>query len=146
VESEVIPSDLESHYDDCCSRLKSPDRTIFTQHLFSSITNFSSVYILFDALDECSDKALEEISALIHRLKDRKEVHVFCTSRPHINVKDALNTHGVHLMYAHDDDVRNYLSIRLEKEWRHNPRFRKQIIDILTQAAKGKSGPSIRIC
>jgi Ankyrin repeats (3 copies)/Ankyrin repeats (many copies) len=142
VQSKVIPSDLESHYNDCCSLSKSPDGAIFSQSLFSSIANFSSVYILFDALDECSDKTFNEISALIRRLKDTKELHVFCTSRPHIDFKDALHTHDVHLIQAHDDDVKNYLSIRVKREWRHNPRFQDQIIDKLAQATQGKFGPT----
>lgn len=98
---------------------------------------------MFDALDECSDKAFKDISALIRRLQDTKGAKIFCTSRLHINVKDALRIQDVHWIKAHDDDVRNYLSIRVGKEWRHSKRFLEQIVDKLTQAAKGKSVPII---
>jgi hypothetical protein len=141
--SDLIPHKLEASYDDCCSRLKNPDRAIFTGQLFSTATTFSSVYIMLDALDECTSETLTDIIPLIHQFKDAG-IKVFCTSRPHLHLQSRLETPSIiHSIHAHDEDVRNYLSMRLNKEWRHDERFRELIIERL---AKGAEGKSVALC
>ena len=136
--SDLIPRDLEASYDDYYSHFKTPDSAIFRRQLLSITTTFSSVYITLDALDECSSEALNDIFTLIHNFKD-SGIKIFCTSRPHLNLQERLDTPIIHSIGAHDEDVRNYLLVRLNKEWRHNKRFREPIIDRLTRDAKGKS-------
>lgn len=134
---DLIPRDLESVYDECLSRLKSPEKSIFVRQLLSTAANFSSVYILLDALDECSSATLEDTITLIHRFKDTR-IKVFCTFRPNlINLGDRFNV-PIHSIGAHDEDVRNYLSARLNREWHYNKGLVEQIIDRLTKGAKGK--------
>ena len=90
--SNLIPRDLESVYDDCTSRNKHPDMSIFTRQLLSISATLSSVYIMLDALDECSSEILDDIVALIHQIKNSR-VKIFCTSRPHItDLEDRLRT------------------------------------------------------
>ena len=85
-----------------------------------------------------ADETLNDIITLIRLLKN-SGVKVFCTSRPHLmNLNEQLNTSSI-LIDAHDEDVQNYLTVRLNKEWRHDPRFRDQIIERLAAGAKGKS-------
>ena len=92
---------------------------------------------MLDALDECGSETLNDIIALI-RLFKNSGIKVFCTSRPHLmNLNEQLDT-SIILIDAHDEDVRNYLTIRLNKEWRHDQCFREQIIDRLAEGAKGK--------
>ena len=64
---------------------------------------------------------------------------VFCTFRPNlINVGDQVDVSMVYSIHAHDEDIRNYLSIRLEEEWIHDECFIPQIVDQLAEGAKGK--------
>jgi len=99
---------------------------------------FSSVYIILDALDECSIRTLEELIVLIRKLKDHG-VKVFCTFRPNlIDLGKCLNIPTIQSIRAHDEDIRNYLSIRLNKEWRHAKSLREQVMDPLVKGAHGK--------
>lgn len=102
---------------------------------------FSSVYVMLDALDECNSETLEDTISLIHQF-EKFGIKVFCTFRPIIDFQGVrrLEAQTIHSIEAHDKDVRNYLSIRLNKEWRHsNKRFLPKIIDQLAEGAKGKS-------
>jgi len=56
---DMIPPNLEAIYDDCCSRLKSPEKALFIRPLLSAAGKFSSVYIMLDALDECTSGTLK---------------------------------------------------------------------------------------
>lgn len=81
---------------------------------------------MFDALDECSSGTLANVVALIRGFKD--SVQLFYTSRPNLtNLGYQLDT-STTLVNAHDEDVRNYLTVRLNKEWRHHACFRESII------------------
>ena len=100
---------------------------------------------MLDALDECGSESLDDIIALI-RLFKNSGVKVFCTSRPYLmNLREQLDTSIIVPIDAHDEDVRNYLTIRLNKEWRHAQCFLKQIIDRLAEGAKGKSVAVLRV-
>jgi hypothetical protein len=135
--SKLIPPDLKSAYDNFTAHHKYPDISIFTRQLLSISATLSSVYIILDALDECSSETLNDILSLVHQFKNYG-VRVFCTSRPHItNLRDKLETPTI-LINANNEDIRNYLTIRVNKGWRHDKRFQGTIIDKLTQGAKGK--------
>ena len=101
--------------------------------------SLASVHILLDALDECTSRTLEDVIALIHQLKD-PNVKWFCTFRPILNdLGERLNILIIHSIDAHDEDLRNYLSIRLNKEWRHAKILRERDIEPLVKDAHGKS-------
>ena len=106
--------------------------------MFSTAANFASVHILLDALDECSSRTLEYLIVLIRTLKDHG-VKVFCTFRPILNdLGERLNILAIHSIDAHDEDLRNYLSIRLNKEWRHAKSLQEKVMDPLVKGAHGK--------
>lgn len=132
---DLVPRDLEGVYDECRSRLKDLDKAIFVRQLLSTAAAFSSVYIILDALDECTSGTLEEIIGLLRQFKDRG-IKVLCTFRPFLNLRVGLDV-SVHSIGAHDEDVRNYLSIRLNKAWPHNKCLRNKIIDRLAEGANG---------
>lgn len=140
---DSIPPELEGVYDDCCSHKKqAPDTAYFTRQLLSTAANFLSVYIILDALDECTSGTFEDTINLIRQFKD-SGIKVFCTFRPIlINLGNRLDISTIHSIGAHDEDIRNYLSIRLSKDWRHDKCFLEKIIDRLTEGAKGKLVPS----
>ena len=93
---------------------------------------------MLDALDECKSETLEDTISLIYKLKDHG-VRVFCTFRPNlINLGERLHIADIQSIDAHDEDVRNYLSKRLNKEWRHDKSLEKEVIDPLVKGACGK--------
>lgn len=135
---DLVSRELETVYDESCSRLKSPPKEWLISQLLSVAAKFSIVFIMLDALDECSNETLEDAITLVHRFKD-SGIKVFCTFRPiFINLGDRLGVSDIYTISAHDEDVKNYLSIRLNKEWRHNKGFISQIIDRLVVDAEGK--------
>lgn len=140
---DTIPRDIEDRYNDCRSRSTHPDESYFVRQLLSSVSAFSSVHIMLDALDECTDKTLDYMITLIRQFKDFG-IKVFCTSRDIINLGDRLDVRPISIG-AHDTDIRNYLSTRLNKEWQHDMRFLEEIIDGLTEYAKGKSVPFVSL-
>lgn len=134
---DLVPPELGEVYDSCCSEFKDPEKVVLSSQLLSATAKFSNVFIMLDALDECSNQTLKEVIDLIRRFKD-SGIKVFCTFRPFINIEDRLGV-PIHLIDAHDDDVRNYLSIRLNNEWCYDKCFLERIINRLTEDAKGKS-------
>ena len=118
-----VPFSLETVYDDCHSHSRTPDRVVLVQQLLSVAAAFSSVYVMLDALDESSRGTLEDTITLINQFKN-SGIKVFCTFRPILDaLGDRLGVPIIHSISAYDADVRNYLSIRLNKEWRHNKQF-----------------------
>jgi hypothetical protein len=137
--SEFLPRELESAYDEWLSCSKVPDKALWINLIFSVSASCGSVYVVLDALDECSPECLEEVTTLV-RLSKESRIKVLCTSRPHLmNLNVQLDTPTIAPIIARDEDVTNYLCIRLKKEWRYAPRFREQIINRLTRGAEGKS-------
>jgi len=135
---DLISRELENVYDDCCSRSKRPDKEFLISQLLSTATRFSSVFFIFDALDECSKETLESMITLICEFKD-SAIKMFCTFRPvFTNLANRLGVSDIYTISAQEEDVRNYLSRRLNKEWRHNKQFIPTIVDRLAQGAEGK--------
>ena len=111
---------------------------VFVRQLLSTAAGFSLIYILLDALDECTSGTLDDTINLIRQFKD-SGIKVFCTCRPIlINLGDRLGVSTIHSISAHDEDIKNYLSIRSNKEWRHDKRFLERIMNQLAECAEGK--------
>jgi hypothetical protein len=109
---------------------------VLTQKVRRSI--FSLIYIMLDALDECASKTLEDTIGFICRIKDLG-IKIFCTFRPIlINLGERLSVQTIHSIDAHEEDIRNYLSLRLNNEWLHDKCVLEQIIDRLAEGAKRK--------
>src|SRR5579859_4355000 len=70
-----IPSELKS-------QSRTPDTWTFVRYFISATAYFDRVYVLLDALDECTPENLSAAISLIRRLMD-VGVKVFCTGRPY---------------------------------------------------------------
>ena len=74
----LVPSDLESIYNEYKHRNATPDTEVLIQTMYSAISRLSSVFILFDAPDECYNEYHDEIIAFIKHLKgDQSENYVY---------------------------------------------------------------------
>jgi hypothetical protein len=115
----------------CVIKSKDPGRTpaFFMAQLLSTAAKFSSVYIMPDALDECTSETLKEIVDFILQFRD-SGIKLFCTFRPvlSVNLGERLGISSIHAIGAHDEDIRDYLTIRLNKKWHHDKCFLGKIV------------------
>ena len=114
--------------------------------LHSEITRLSEVFILVDAMDECSanDYTREELLTTLQRLLKLPNVRLMITSRP---VASYIESHLQGTAYleirAADEDLRKYIENRIPKERRLIPyvrgddAFRAFIIDTIIAKAQG---------
>ena len=142
------PTELISLYDACEGGSRQPDIDNLVQILGKMIDDAGDVYIIIDALDECSDvhKLLQIIGQI--RAWQQPNLHILLTSRRHKETEDRLEiltqTEGrVTIENALvDADISVYVRERLQndtllKRWRNNPYVREEIRYALTEKADG---------
>ena len=120
-----------------------PEYLEYSQLFQSVAASFSKIYVVIDALDEC-DEHNKTRGSLIRDIKSSMQnVHLLCTSRPHVH--DIRNTFpdALHVdIRANDDDMRKYLEAQTEKEdqlqkhFRKDPNLRTSIIETIMQKAQ----------
>jgi hypothetical protein len=112
----------------------------FEESLQIEIRSYSKVFVIVDALDECTDDATR--TALLATLKDLP-VNLFVTSRYSLTIEEKFD--GVKRLdiRAHDNDVRRYVEKRISREdrlSRHvkaDPSLQDDIINKVVDSAKG---------
>src|SRR5438046_8589008 len=101
----LVPRELEALYDESRARSTTPDASALQRHLISAIPAFASVFIMFDALDECSNHNFEEVAGLILQL-EKGGAKICCTSRINTwEVRLGLGLPAMVEIKAYDDDV-----------------------------------------
>lgn len=116
-------------YVQCRNGVQQPTSDALLKALKSMIECLKHVYVIVDALDECSDQA--DLLSLIKEIINWKldNLHVFATSRRERYIEDTLGQ----LVSAQigfdndvvDGDIRIYLSTKLGMD----PRFNKWIVE-----------------
>ena len=117
-----------------------------------SVHGQGKIYIILDALDECSNKSgmptsREKVLDLLKDLISLRlpHVHICVTSRPEVDIQTALDHLASHRVSLHEEDgqkrdIIDYLKSVVESDprmgmWREEDR--QLVIDILTQKADG---------
>ena len=115
------------------------DRIWFTRTIvFRRRKFFFSLRYTGCALTNVLAKPFTKQSIFIRQFKDAG-IKIFCTFPPIlINLYDSLGISTIHSISAYDEDIKNYLSVRLNREWRHDKRFLGKVIGRLIEDAKGK--------
>lgn len=104
----------------------------------SSLTPFSRIYTILDGLDECTLEQFNNIVSLLNILRS-SSVSIFCTSRPHSLERNAkLEPCEVIEIKARGDDIENYVSQRLDNDWKHSKELKPKVVEKLVNAAEGK--------
>ena len=134
-----IPHEIEDLYDEYCRRSMTPDVTVLKRHLIFLFSRLSSSFVLFDALDVVAAENVPDMMALITEIS-KTGVKVFCTSNT-TNIKSQLGEPEALEIRADDDDIVNYLNLRLNKEWEYDDEFKQEILDHIVEKASGKSPP-----
>ena len=108
------------------------------------LKGFDDVYILLDALDECTDRA--DLLRFIEQLVDWKisGLHVLATSRKENDINTCLGSLMIYQLCIQDDCVDADIRIHVMKKLSDDPKLRKwpikvqnEIEDALMKGAKG---------
>jgi hypothetical protein len=96
----------------------------------------NSIFIAFDALDECSN--IDSVIDLISELKN-SAVRFLCMSRSSLTeLPNRLNTSARLTIEAEEQDIRNYVHTILQEKRKYADSLRVKIADRLAIDAKGK--------
>ena len=114
--ADDIPSDLESHYD--ASKTETPPGpSDFDKLLEEYRNNFTFVYVVFDAFDECSDENQKDMLALFERL-EKSGYKLLISGRPQTPGKlqsQLTKPHTLELR-ANLSDLQRYVNKRMRDE------------------------------
>lgn len=111
-----IPEELECLYDECTRADKKPDQSTLTQLLASVSQKFSTVYMIFDALDECSDSHQKDMSGLFAQLQQSSH-RLLISFRSHLNkLGSTLFDIRIFQISANESDLKQYVTSRLEEK------------------------------
>ena len=110
-----IPSDIRTGFQEG----RRPLLGDLVRMLRIAIASLHQVYICVDALDECLPKDLPELlGSLRDIVRESPGVRIFLTGRPHVNeAVQRYFTKAVAMPVSpNEDDIRNYLEMRLDRD------------------------------
>jgi hypothetical protein len=124
-------TELEKAYDSQGGRR--PDLTLLLSLLksYSHVRN-GSTYVVFDALDECDESYQNDILTLFASLQ-KSHYKLLISTRPHLqNFSERLTNAKSITIYAHQNDLQNYILHRLTSE-RSNPKLKAKCLELADQ-------------
>ena len=91
-----MPKVLADLYSLCGSGYQQPSPDDLHNVLQMILGGFDSVYIILDALDECSerDKVLDWVQTVILHNKENYRLHLITTSRPEKGISEKFNSYN----------------------------------------------------
>lgn len=135
---DQLHSDIESLYKE---NMKITPDDLLIKALFPISRKFSKVFLIFDALDECTNiKQRKELLEMLHKMAGN-HINVFFTSRYTRDIDDSLHYSPKIEISANDDDINSYINQKIDD----NPRAcsmisklqcRDRIVSELTACAK----------
>ena len=134
---DEIPPELRSLYDDCIRKNSRLDASDLTRLLLLCSRKFSTLFAVFDALDECDDGHRLEILTFLTLL--RKSGHrILISSRPHLRqqLQDELSDTSTLEISADEQDLRNYIITRLDQKGNKNVDLERKCLG-LTKNVQG---------
>jgi hypothetical protein len=105
-------------------------------------TAFSKVFIVIDALDECTERDNTRRS-IIDAIRSLKEAHIMVTSRTLPQIELICKEWPQVEITAKDQDILQYLEAHIEDEGelvnvvQENPEIRKMVITTIAQKSQG---------
>lgn len=139
----MLSGDIESLYNHHSGLRTRPSLREYTGLLQSHIDRFSNVFIVVDALDECSehdgvrDTFLAQLRSLL------PNVRLLVTSRHIASLDQAFDASTRLEIRANDEDVATYLQLRIEEQAllrshiKADPNLKDTIIDTIIDKANG---------
>lgn len=141
----TLSDDITGLYHKHTPKGSQPTTEELSNLLHSEITHLSEVFILVDAMDECSVKndTRDKLLTTLQRLLEMPNVRLMITSRPVASIEAYLQGMAYLEIRAADEDIRKYVENRIPKERRLIPyvrgddAFRISIIDTIIAKAQG---------
>ena len=138
----AIPRDIVSICKDHIHKKTRPSLAEYSRLLQSQVQRFSEVYIIIDALDECTEvyginNFLPEIRKLL------PNIHLLVTSRFVSNIEREFAEASRLEIRANETDIRDYIEARIAAQpqmMRHieaDPTLRNALLDTIIQKADG---------
>jgi hypothetical protein len=156
--SVMIPRGLEALFSSCGRGQRKPSLHAILDVIRQTMQDFTQVYIVFDALDECTQRSeLLDILETVARWQ-LPNLHLLVTSRKERDIEKALETyvdeeHTVCLeSHLVDEDIQRYVRQRLSNDrslvkWEMNTVVREEIEVALMRGARGMYAyPPLRLC
>jgi hypothetical protein len=145
-----ISDDINTLYQDRIKKQTRPSLADYSRLLQSEIRNFSRVFIVIDALDECSENDGIREGFLGEVRKLLPNICLLVTSRPIANLEHEFEN-ATHLeIHASDEDIKRYLEAQIERQpqlARHikaDPTLRDAILNNIIKKANGMYVPVTR--
>ena len=135
-----LPTKLESAYDEG----KLLDMNSIVEMFLESAQQFSKVFVVLDALDECNIREREILMPYLQRLL-QSGIRICVTARPEAQCKLTSNQIRSLEISAHDHDIENFLAQRLmQVESAVDDQSKEAIISTVVAGAKGMYGFFVR--
>jgi hypothetical protein len=144
-----LSTDVKDLYDDCVNRGTRPPLSEVSKVLQSEITKYTKVFIVLDALDECSESDGTRQIFLTEMRKLIPNISLLVTSRDITSIELEFQTAARLEIRANDEDIRSYLKSRIEGQpqlARHiekDPTLRGEILDTIVEKANGMYVPIV---
>ena len=121
-----------------------PSDEQFQNALRDILDGFPQVYIMIDALDECTDreKTLNWVNKLISDTNCKPtNLHIVVTSRPEKDINEffaALDPHSIDVGEENTKDIAEYLKLQMESKFtKYDENTRAKIMSELEEHAEG---------
>ena len=128
----------------CCREVQQPSDEELQNVLRDILDRFYQVYIIIDALDECTDreKTLDLVNKLItDTSRKAANLHIVVTSRPEQDISDvfaALDPHSIDVGEANTKDIVEYLKVQMKSRFtKYDENTRTKIMSELEKHAEG---------
>ncbi|KAF2706267.1 HET-domain-containing protein, partial [Pleomassaria siparia CBS 279.74] len=147
-QSAKIPTSLNTLFLKCDNGSQQPSVDVLMDVMQQMMQEFAHVYVVLDALDECSER--EELMGVLETMAEwqLKHLHVLVTSRKERDIESSLETFidGQDCICLQselvDRDIQIYVQQRLENDkrlskWRKDVALRQEIETVLMKGARG---------
>jgi hypothetical protein len=132
-----VPPELVTSYDHHVSKGKRFDQSTLLQFLTTYSKKFSTVYAVFDALDECSESYQSKLFTLFGTLQQSGYYRLLGSFRPHLSkFQKVLGNPQILEVRADELDLEKYVGMRLEEKGNKISKLREECV----QLAKGVDG------
>lgn len=133
---DALPTPLAKMYLDSKGGFP-PKQSAVLDLMFSCATKFTTVYIFFDGLDECTDDQHDEILVLIGRLC-ATTIRIFLTSQPQLMPRVAeIGEYVSREIIASEEDLESYIKQRFEVA---KTEIKEPLLQELVSGAEGMYG------
>jgi len=137
-----VPEEIHHLYNRHLQRETRPTFTELSEQLKTESRKFSTVFIVLDALDECSESQ-QTRAKVLSILRELQTLRLIVTGRPHILDMTQTFEEAVRLdIRARDSDIEKYIDGQIEmetnlKKYKQDDNLRKTIKDTIVSKANG---------